>query len=126
MTINIIRVRDNTDNYKFELSTFIDEFNLFLESGSDELSIKDFIIIVIKSYGIIGNTVPHKLMNIMARDLKDKKYPDIIKNAIEVTLCFIMRHSISKRHPDADVTNMTKVMEERWSSILREIEQTEV
>ena len=97
-----------------------------MESGSDELSIKDFIIIVIKSYGIIGNTVPHKLMNIMARDLKDKKYPDIIKNAIEATLCFIMRHSISKRHPDADVTNMTKVMEERWTSILREIGQTEV
>ena len=126
MTINIVRIRDNADCYKFELSTFINEFETFLESNQEELSLKDFIIVVIKSYGIIGNTISHTLMNVMARDLKEKKYPNIIKNSIEATLCFIMRHSISKKHPDADLTNMTKVMEEKWTAILREIESTEV
>ncbi len=126
MTISIVRVRDNADCYKFELSTFITEFETFLESNQEELSLKDFIYTVIKSYGIIGNTISHTLMNVMARDLKEKKYPNLIKNAIEVTLCFIMRHSISKKHPDADLTNMTKVMEEKWTAILREIESTEV
>ena len=65
-------------------------------------------------------------MNVMARDLKNKKYPAIIRNGIEASLCFIMRHSISKKHPDADLTNLTKVLEERWTAILREVEQTEV
>ena len=126
MTINIVRVRDNVDCYKFELSTFINEFETFLEYNQEDLSLKDFVVIVIKSYGIIGNTISLTLMNVMARDLKEKKYPNIIKNGIEATLCFIMRYSISKKHPDADLTNMTKVMEEKWTAVLREIESIEV
>ena len=126
MTISIVRVRDNADCYKFELSIFINEFETFLESNQEELGLKDFVIVVIKSYGIIGNTISHTLMNVMARDLKEKKYPNLIKNAIEVTLCFIMRHSISKKYPDVDLTKMTKVMEEKWTAILREIESTEI
>uniref|UniRef100_A0A6C0C3X8 Uncharacterized protein n=1 Tax=viral metagenome TaxID=1070528 RepID=A0A6C0C3X8_9ZZZZ len=126
MTISIVRVRDNADCYKFELSIFINEFETFLESNREEMGLKDFIYTVIKSYGIIGNTISHTLMNVMARDLKEKNYPNLIKNAIEATLCFIMRHSISKKYPDVDLTKMTKVMEEKWTAILREIESTEI
>lgn len=126
MTLNIVNVRDNSDCYKFELSTFINEMNKFLESGSELLSFKDFVFVVIKSYGIIGNTVTLTLMNVMSRDINNKKYPDLIRNGIESTLCFLMHFNIRKRHPDADLTNMTKVIEEKWTAILREIEQTEV
>ena len=59
MTINIVRVQDNTECYKFELSTFINEFNTFLESNSEELSFKDFVLIIIKSYGIIGKLLKY-------------------------------------------------------------------
>ena len=76
MTLNIVNVRDNSDCYKFELLTFINEMNKFLESGSELLSFKDFVFVVIKSYGIIGNTVTLTLMNVMSRDINNKKYPD--------------------------------------------------
>ena len=50
MTISIVRVRDNADCYKFELSIFINEFETFLESNREEMGLKDFIYTVIKHY----------------------------------------------------------------------------
>ena len=126
MTINVVRVRDNADCYKFETNTFIDELKIFIESNLEDLSFKDFVLIILKSYGIIGNTITITLMNVMTRDLKDKNYPIIIRNGIEAALCYIMSHSISKKHPDADLTNIKKIMRDRWTSILREIEDREV
>jgi len=126
MTVNIVRVRDNADCYKFETTTFINELEAFLGSNREEISFNDFVFIVIRSYGIVGNTITYTLLNVMGRDLKDKNYPIVIRNGIEAVLCFIMSHSIGKKHPDADLTNIKKIMKDRWTSVLREIEQTTV
>ena len=124
MPIQISDSEVNINNYNFDINKFSDSMEQLTENLSDDDNIKssDFVLNVIRAYGVTGEQIPRTLLNKMAYDLQTKKddFPTIVAYTIDFALSFIMLTIIKKTNnsPDADTGELVPHMNECWTNIL--------
>ncbi len=123
MTLNVVKVKDNIDCYKFDMDIFREEVEkMVVNQTSNDFTIKDLVSLVIKSYGIIGDGITSTLLNVMAMDVKNTNISEYLRDGIEAVLCCIMFKVIQKKRPDAELSNITDKMNEKWNAFVTFLE----
>ncbi len=123
MTLNVVKVKDNIDCYKFDMDIFREEVEkMVVNQTSNNFTIKDLVSLVIKSYGIIGDGITSTLLNVMAMDVKNTNISEYLRDGIEAVLCCIMFKVIQKKRPDAELSNITDKMNEKWNAFVTFLE----
>ena len=123
MPLEVIETEDNID-YKFDILNFANRMDTMCDNLSDDdnVNTSDFVINVIKSYGVTDTKIPRTLLNKMAHDLATKKdeWPTIVIYTIDFSLSFIMLAMIKKNNtsPDVDTGNLVPHMNECWTNIV--------
>ena len=122
MPLEVIETENNID-YTFDVADFGNRIDTLCDTlnDNDNVNASDFVISVVKSYGVTGNQIPRQLLNKMASDLVYKKdeLPTIVLNTIDFALSFIMLAVIKKNNgPDAETGELISHMNECWNKII--------
>ena len=122
MTIQVIEDTNTTNTYEFNVIDFANRIDNIASSLDNEAEVNtsDFVICVVRSYGLQGDEIPNTLMNKMASDLVTKKdeLPTIVIYTIDFALSFLMLTHMKKQGPDTDTGNLIPHMNECWTNII--------
>lgn len=122
MTIQVIEETNTTNTYEFNVVDFANRIDNIACNLDDNAEIKtsDFVISVVRAYGMQEDLVPRNLLNKMASDLITKKdeFPTIVIYTIDFALSFLMLTHMKKQGPDADTGNLLSHMNECWTNII--------
>ena len=122
MTIQVIEETNTTNTYEFNVIDFanrIDNISSNLDNSA-EVKTSDFVISVVRAYGLQEDLIPRNLLNKMASDLTTKKdeLPTIVIYTIDFALSFLMLTHMKKQGPDIDTGNLIPHMNECWTNII--------
>jgi hypothetical protein len=122
MTIQVIEETNTTNTYEFNVLDFANRIDNIACNLDDNAEIKtsDFVISVVRAYGMQEDLVPRNLLNKMASDLTTKKdeLPTIVIHTIDFALSFLMLTHMKKQGPDTDTGNLIPHMNECWTNII--------
>lgn len=122
MTIQVNLENNTTNNYEFNVVDFANNIDNIACNLDDNQEIKtsDFVIGVVRAYGLEGEMVPRNLLNKMASDLTTKKdeLPTIVIYTIDFALSFLVLTGMKKQGPDIDTGNLIPHMNECWTNIV--------
>lgn len=122
MTIQVIEETNTTNTYEFNVIEFANRIDNIASNLDDEAEVKtsDFVISVVRAYGLQEDQIPNTLLNKMASDLATKKdeLPTIVIYTIDFALSFLMLTHMKKQGPDIDTGNLIPHMNECWTNII--------
>jgi len=122
MTIQVIEETNTTNTYEFNVVDFANRIENIASTLDNEEEVKtsDFVICVVRAYGLQEDEIPNTLMNKMASDLATKKdeLPTIVIYTIDFALSFLMLTHMKKQGPDIDTGNLIPHMNECWTNII--------
>jgi hypothetical protein len=122
MTIQVIEETDTNISYEFNVIDFANSIDNIASNlnNNDEIKTSDFVISVVRAYGMQEDLVPRNLLNKMASDLTTKKdeLPTIVIYTIDFALSFLVLTHAKKSGPDADTGNLIPHMNECWTNII--------
>tara|TARA_B110000008_G_C16960808_1_gene560082 strand:+ start:1820 stop:2227 length:408 start_codon:yes stop_codon:yes gene_type:complete len=122
MTIQVIEETTTTNTYEFNVIEFANRIDNIASNLDDEAEVKtsDFVISVVRAYGLQEDQIPNTLLNKMASDLATKKdeLPTIVIYTIDFALSYLILTHAKKTGPDADTGNLIPHMNECWTNII--------
>ena len=90
MTIQVIEETNSTNTYEFNVIDFANRIDNIASDLDNEAEVKtsDFVISVVRAYGLQEDQIPNTLLNKMASDLMTKKdeLPTIVIYTIDFSL----------------------------------------
>ena len=122
MTIQVIEETNTTNTYEFNVIDFADRIDniAFNLDNTAEIKTSDFVVCVVRAYGLQEDAIPRNLLNKMATDLTTKKdeLPTIVIYTIDFALSFLLLTHAKKQGPDIDTGNLIPHMNECWTNII--------